>query len=144
MLYENLNHLSAEAFKRYSGVKPATFATMLEVLQEAERDKKKPGRSPALCLEDRLLLTLSYWREYRTRFHIAACYGIYESTANRIITKVENVLLASGRFVLPRRQEPQAAEHELVVVVIDSTETPIERPEKSSAATTAARKSATP
>lgn len=143
MLYENLNNLSAEAFKRYSGVKPATFATMLEVLQEAERNKKKPGRSPALCLEDQLLLALTYWREYRTQFHIAASYGIHESTANRIITKVESVLVASGRFVLPKRQEPQAAEHELVVVVIDSTETPIERPKKSKGSSTAARKSAT-
>lgn len=143
MTYENLRDKSAEAFKRYSGVKPATFATMLEVLQVVERSKKKPGRSSNLSLEDRLLLTLSYWREYRTQFHIAASYGIHESTANRIITKVENVLAASGRFALPKRQAAQAAEHELVVVVVDSTETPIERPKKSSTATIAARKSAT-
>ncbi len=143
MTYENLKEMSAEAFKRYSGVKPKTFETMLEALWKAERDKKKPGRSPALCLEEQLLLTLSYWREYRTQFHIAASYGIHESTANRIITKVENVLSASNRFALPKRQAAQAAEHELVVVVIDSTETPIERPKKSSVAITAARKSVT-
>jgi hypothetical protein len=152
MTYENLKGMSSEAFKRYSGVKPATFETMLEALWKAERDKKKPGRSPALCLEEQLLLTLSYWREYRTQFHIAASYGIHESTANRIINKVENVLSASNRFALPKRQAAQAAEHELVVVVIDSTETPIERPKKSnvpqaqrqgSVAITAARKSVT-
>lgn len=143
MTYKNLKALSAEAFKRYSGVKPATFATMLEVLQEAEQGKKKPGRSSNLSLEDQLLLALCYWREYRTQFHIAASYGIHESTANRIITKIENVLLACSRFALPKRQEPQAAEHELVVVVIDSTETPIERPKKSKDTSTAARKSAT-
>lgn len=92
MTYEHLREKSAEAFKRFSGVKPRTFETMLEELRKAERDKKKPGRSPTLCLEDQLLLTLSYWREYRTQFHIAASYGIHESTVNRIITKVENVL----------------------------------------------------
>lgn len=143
MTYETLKELSAEAFKRYSGVKPQTFEAMIKVLQEAERDKKKPGRSPALCLEDQLLLALSYWREYRTQFHIAASYGIHESTANRIINKVEDILCASGRFALPKKQAPQASEHELVVVVVDSTETPIERPKKSSVTSTAARKSVT-
>ncbi len=138
MTYENLKGMSSKAFKRYSGVKPETFETMLEALSKAERDKKKLRCSPALCLEDQLLLALTYWREYRTQFHIAASYSIHESTANRIITKVEEVLAASGHFALPKRQAPQAAEHELVVVVVDSTETPIERPKKSSAATTAA------
>ena len=143
MTYEKLKALPAEAFKRYSGVKPKTFAAMLELLQETERNKKKPGRSSKLSLEEQLMLTLSYWREYRTQFHIAASYGIYESTANRIITKVEDVLVSSGRFALPKKQAAQAAEHDLVVVVVDSTETPIERPKKSSAATTVARRSAT-
>ncbi len=143
MTYQRLKEKSAEAFKRYSGVKSETFETMIEVLRKAERNKKKPGRSPTLCLEEQLLLTLSYWREYRTQFHIAASYGIHESTANRIINKVENVLSASNRFALPKRQAAQAAEHELVVVVVDSTETPIERPKKSSTASTAARKSVT-
>jgi hypothetical protein len=145
MTYENLKEKSTEAFKRYTGVKPETFETMIEVLRKAERNKKKPGRSSTLSLKDQLLLTLSYWREYRTQFHkvpgaagIAASYGVHESTANRIITKVEDVLAASGRFALPKKQAPQAAEHELVVVVVDSTETPIERPKKSSAATIAA------
>ncbi|MBF7694254.1 transposase family protein [Acinetobacter pollinis] len=29
------------------------------------------GRPPKLCLEDQVLLCLSYWREYRTLFHVA-------------------------------------------------------------------------
>lgn len=141
--YEQFKALSAEAFKRYSGVRPETFATMLQALCHAEQGKKKTGRRPILGLEDQLLLTLSYWREYRTQFHLAASYGVHEATANRIITKVENVLAGSGRFALPKRRVSQAAEHELVVVVVDSTETPIERPKKSSATTTAGRRSAT-
>jgi hypothetical protein len=103
MIHENLKALSAEAFKRYSGVKPRTFSAMLEALRDAEREKKKPGRSSSLSLEDQLLLTLLYWREYRTQFHIAASYGIHKSPANRKITKVENVLAASSRFALPKR-----------------------------------------
>lgn len=138
MSYEQFKAMSAETFKRYSGVRPETFATMLDILRQVEREKKKPGRPPILRLEDQLLLTLSYWREYRTQFHLAASYGIHEATANRIITKVENALCASGRLALPKKRVPQAAEDELVVVVVDSTKTPIERPKKSSAATTAA------
>ncbi|MEQ1231050.1 transposase family protein, partial [Acinetobacter junii] len=37
------------------------------------------------------LMTLSYWREYRTLFHVAMSYGIHESTASRIIHKIENI-----------------------------------------------------
>lgn len=153
MTYENLKELSAEGFKRYSGVKPATFKAMLKALREAEQSKKKAGRSSKLSLEDQLLLTLCYWREYRSQFHLASSYGIHEATASRIINKVEVVLVASGCFALPKRQASPAAEHELVVVVVDSTETAIERPnelgrrlpsQKNRVATTAARKNAIP
>lgn len=144
MTYTKLKELAPEAFKRYSGVKPETFDAMLGVLREVEQDKKKPGRPSKLMLEDQLLLTLSYWREYRTQFHVAASYGVHETTATRIIGKVEDVLIASGRFSLPSKQALGAAEHEWVVVLIDSTETPIERPKKSSVSSTAARKNATP
>ena len=128
MRYEEVKTLVAEAFKRLTGVKPAVFERMLGVLREAEEQKKKAGRSSKLSLEDRLLLALSYWREYRTQFHIAADYGLHESTANRIITKVEDVLIASGKFSLPKRREVE--ETEWTVVLVDVTETPIEKPKK--------------
>lgn len=116
---------------------------MLKVLEAAEAAKRKPGRPSKLALPDQLLLTLSYWREYRTLFHLAASYGIHETTAMRIVKKVEDALIASGRFSLPKRDQGEG-ERAWVVVVIDSTETPIERPKKSSVATIAARRSATP
>jgi hypothetical protein len=34
MIYEQLKEKSSEAFKRYSGLKPETLETMLEVLHE--------------------------------------------------------------------------------------------------------------
>lgn len=142
MTYAKLKELAPEAFRRYSGVKPETFRVMLEVLEKVEECKKKAGRPSKLDLADQLLLTLSYWREYRTQFHVALSYGVHETTATRIINKVEDALSASGRFSLPRKQAAEA-EQEWLVVVIDSTETPIERPKKSSVGSTAARKSAT-
>ena len=85
-------------------------------------------------------MALSYWREYRTQFHIAASYGVHESTVNRIITKVEDVLITSGKFSLPKRREVE--ENEWTVVLVDVTETPIEKPKKSSDVTIVARSNA--
>lgn len=140
MSHDKLKGLAPEAFRRYSGVRPGTFKAMLAVLEEAETSKKKAGRPSKLSLADQLLLTLTYWREYRTQFHLAFTYGIHETTATRIIKKVEDALAASGRFSLPKRPRGEA-EHDWVVVVIDSTETPIEKPKKSSVATTVERRS---
>ena len=139
MRYEAVKDLSPAAFKRLTGVKPKVFAEMVGVFHEAQAQKKKAGRSSKLSLEDKLLLTLSYWREYRTQFHIAANYGVHESTANRIITRVEDLLIGSGRFSLPKRRE--VIETEWTVVLVDVTETPIERPKKSGVTTTAAKNS---
>ena len=77
MRYEAIKDLNPEAFKRLTGVKPEVFRQMVGVLREAETRKKKVGRPSKLPLEDKLLLTLSYWREYRTQFHLAASYAIH-------------------------------------------------------------------
>ena len=139
MRYEEVKGLAPTVFKRLTGVKPQVFSNLLGVLQRAE-GQKKAGRSSKLGLEDRLLMALSYWREYRTQFHIAASYGVHESTANRIITKVEDVLITSGKFSLPKRREVE--ENEWTVVLVDVTETPIEKPKKSSDVTIVARSNA--
>jgi hypothetical protein len=39
-------------------------------------------------------------REYRTYFHIAQSWGVNESTAYRIIQKIENILVRSQEFAL--------------------------------------------
>jgi len=48
---------------------------MLGVRAENTRRQKKPGRPPKLAIEDQILLTLEYWREYRTQFHMAHRWG---------------------------------------------------------------------
>ena len=141
MRYEEVKGLAPEGFKRLTGVKPGVFGQMLEVLREAERKKRKAGRTSKLSLEDKLLLALSYWREYRTQFHIAASYGLHESTANRIITRIEEVLISSGKFSLPKRREVE--ETEWTVVLVDVTETPIEKPKKRSDTTSVVKSSVT-
>lgn len=102
---------------------------MLEVLRAREARKTKRGRTPALCLEDQLVLTLSFLREYRTHFHLAEDWGVDESTVRRTIERVEDALLKSGTFSLPGRKALRD-EHNLEVVVVDIAESPVERPKK--------------
>ncbi len=139
MRYEAVKDLNAEGFKRLTGVKPEVFGQMVGVLRQAETKKRKAGRPSKLGVEDKLLLAMSYWREYR--FHIAASYGLHESTANRIITQVEDTLIRSGAFSLPKRRE--VSESDWTVVLVDATETPVERPKKNNGVTTVGRRSAT-
>jgi hypothetical protein len=71
MIYEHVQHLKPDAFKRLCGVRPETFAEMVTVLEEKARQKRKPGRPSKLSIPNQLLMPLQYWREYRTYFHIA-------------------------------------------------------------------------
>ncbi len=121
--------LPTEKFKRKLGVKPPTFAKMLEILKARELKKKKRGRTPALGLEDQLVLTLSFWREYRTHFHLAEDWQVDESTVRRTIERVEEALISLGDFTLPGRKALRD-DHNLEVVVVDIAESPIERPKK--------------
>lgn len=76
--YDYIKTLGVEEFRRLTGVKKDTFARMVMLLLEAEKVQKiKSGKPHKLCMEDRLLLTLEYLREYRTYFHIASSYGIH-------------------------------------------------------------------
>jgi transcriptional antiterminator len=145
VFYKNLQALSPEQFKRLTGVKLTTFTTMIDVLQQAKKPQKyKGGGKNKLCIEDRLLMTLSYLREYRTQFHIAQDFKVSESTCSRTIVWVENTLIGCGLFSLPKRQSWQGEETDIEVVYVDATETPIERPKKNRNATIQARKNDTP
>lgn len=130
MTYEQVKNLKPEDFKRLCGVRPETFAQMVEVVQAQSQAKQKTGRPGKLSLEDQLLLTLEYLREYRTYFHIGQSWGVNESTAYRIIRKIEDALMASRAFTLPGKKKLQATDTKIEVVVVDVTETPIERPKK--------------
>ena len=142
MTYEQVKHLKPHEFKRLCGVHQDTFAEMVSVLRRAEQ-QTPPGRPPKLSLEDRVLLTLEYGREYRTYFHIAKSWGLHESTAYRTIRQVEDLLIHSGVFTLPGKKQLQASEHQIEVVMVDVTETPIERPKKNKSASTLAKRNGT-
>ena len=141
MRYETVQTLKDEDFKRSTGVQRNTFEKMLEVVESGLRDF---GRPPKLSRADQLLMTLMYWREYRTEFHIGLTYGVSEATVGRTIKKVENVLIQSKQFHLPGKKVLQPSDTMIEIVLVDATEQPIERPKKDRAGITAAKRSVIP
>ena len=130
--------------KSYTGIHKATFHEMLDAMQQCEAQKTKSGRLSVLSLEEQILLALTYWREYQTLYHISMDFSIHESSASRIIRKVEDILIDSGKFKLPKKLPSRVDDDSnWSVVIVDATETPIERPKKTKEITTAVRKNNT-
>jgi Helix-turn-helix of DDE superfamily endonuclease len=120
MKIDTILRLPEVSFRRLTGIKKQTYIEMCAVLRAAETQQKaRGGKANPLSIESRLLMLLEYWRDYRTYFHIGGSYGASESTAFRTIRWCEDTL-------------------------IDATQTPVERPQKSSVPATPARKSAAP
>ncbi len=71
MRYEKAGELKESDFKRLCGVKKETFFLMCEVVTEVYSQETR-GRKSELSIEDQLLPTLGYWREYRTRVSFGA------------------------------------------------------------------------
>jgi len=125
MRYETIKNLKDTDFKPLTGVQRETLNLMLEVVEQGLRDFGRPSK---LSRADQLLMTLMYWREYRTELHIAQSYGISESTVCRTIQKVENALACSEKFRLPGKKALQPSDTVFEVVLVDASEQPIERP----------------
>ena len=140
MLYINLQNCKPEAFKRLVGASPTVFDVMVEVLRANIRVF---GRPPVLTLEDRLLMVLMYWREYRTYAHIGMTYGVSEATVCRTVQQFEAILIKDKRFHLPGKKALRDPQTHFEVILMDATECPCERPKKNSVATIRARKSVT-
>jgi len=139
MKWITIQKLKPSDFRRRVGVKIATFKVMLKEVKKSNknekqkrkrRNKKNAGPKHKYGIEDQLLMTLMYWREYRTMFHIATDYGISESSVSRIIQRTEDILKKSKKFELPKRTKPTGKAITYEVLLIDATESPIERPKK--------------
>jgi hypothetical protein len=131
MKHANLRATSEQNFRRVTGVKRSTFNRMVEILTEAHSIKKsKGGRPNKLSIEDMLFMTLEYLREYRTYLSISKSYGLSESNTFETIRWVESVLVKSKDFRLPGKKALLKSDREFEIILIDATESPIERPKK--------------
>lgn len=131
MNYQSAKKFKPADFKRRFGIKPNTFKRMVKAVEISEDiSPNKRGAKPKLSLEDKILVAIEYWREYRTYFHIGTDWGVSESTVCRIVHQIESRLMQSGQFRLPGKKTLVQGFGEFKVVVMDITETPIERPKK--------------
>jgi len=133
--------LDDEKFRRLTGVKRTTFEKMTLILEQSNKNKKmKGGRKNKLSIENMLLMALEYIREYRTYFHVSQSYGVSESTAYKTVRWVEDSLIKHPDFALPGRKALLKNDVEYDMILIDATETPIERPKKSKSTFTQERR----
>ena len=107
-------------------VKPRTFDAML---YEREAAKKKRGHPSNLCLEQQLLPTLEFWREYRTQHHLAVDWPWQRTPCLAPSSGSKIRSLRAGE--LPCQPAQRAAVRAGVgVVIVDVTEHPADRPKK--------------
>jgi hypothetical protein len=141
--YEKALKLSDENFKQVIGVKKETFEVMVEILTLAYQAKhKRRGRHAKLSIQDMLFMTLKYWRQYVTQLELSIEFQVGEATTHDVIVWVENSLAKSKKFSLLGRGA--LLEHpEIEIVLVDVTESPIERPKKTSASGIAVKRNAT-
>ena len=129
--YIQLVRLTAPKFKRLTGVSRSTFATMCEVVEPVFTLRQAHG-GPRFThsIEDMLLMALTYWREYRTYFHLGQEYDLSESQCFKLVTRIENTLIKDPRFHIQGKKAllhpPKAGAY----VTVDVAESPIERPQK--------------
>jgi hypothetical protein len=130
-------------FKRLYGVKSATFGKMLMILQkEFDELHKKGGKPPKLTPEDKLYITLKYLREYRTMDSIAAEYKVCKGSVCLSIQWVEDTLVKDGTFALPGKRVLKRKSASFEYIVVDVTESPINRPKKDQKAYYSGKKTA--
>jgi DDE superfamily endonuclease len=132
--YETVSKLSSIQFRRLTGVQKTTFREMVSVIAKVENKRSsRRGKPSHLSIEDKVLMSLEYLREYRTYFHLGQSYGLSESACYRNCKWVENILITSKAFSLPGKKALLKSDAEFEVILIDATESPIERPKKKNA-----------
>ena len=129
MKLEVLNKMDEDKFRRATGVKRKTFEEMVRITREADKKKREQGGRPSkTSIEEQVLMTLEYLREYRTYQQIGISYGVSESAAYKTIKFVEDSQIKSESFRLPGKKVLR--DKIIEVVMVDATESPIERPKK--------------
>ena len=128
---DRLSKLDETEYQALFGVKKPTFDAMLSILEEAYKQlRKQGGRPPKLSVLDKLVITLSYYREYRTMEHIGFDYNIAKGRICDAVKWVENTLLQNGIFSLPSKKTLLSPDSDIEIVIVDATEQETERPKK--------------
>ena len=106
MKYEKIANCSGTKFLRITGEKRSTFEEVVEILRTVyARKYQRIGRPQKLTIEDLLLATLEYLREYLNYAHIAASYDVAESSIYRGIWWVEGTLIPGLKTLIKSNAE---------------------------------------
>ena len=147
MYWSYLEKYSDPSFKRATGIHKKIFLEIIEVIRDyKQKNRKHPrsGNKASLSMEDTLLLVLMYYREYRTQYHIGITYGISESRVCELIKEIESIIIQDSRYHLPGKKQLLKSENSFEVVLVDVSESPIERPKKNNENTTQAKRKGIP
>jgi hypothetical protein len=142
---DRISKMSAGKYKEIFGVEKHVFDRLLRLLDVADTFQRKStaGRKSRLSVLDKLVITLMYWREYRTYRHIAFDYDVGKTQIGDAVLWVENTIIASGLCNLKSARELRDNPSKIKIVIVDVTEQEIERPKRGRRSGTPARKSDT-
>ena len=128
-------------FFRLSGICLADFDALVHQLQplwlaqEKQRLTRKDrqraiggGRKYRLELSEQLLLCLIYYRTYASQAFIGLVFNISSPTVSRRVCAM--TILMAGHFAMPERKIKLSTkdQNELLYLMIDGTERPVQRP----------------
>ena len=134
MKYNKVKKFKDSKFKRLIGIPRELFEILVEILRVAlELKHKNGGRTPNLEVEDILLMTLTYYRDYPTFLSLGFQYDLDESNAYRWVKWAEKIIFQNIH------KEEEIEEDKLIDIsvlgmsnhklyLVDVTECSIERP----------------
>ncbi len=128
------------AFRRLTGLDPATFGALLPQVEQAWLDaqcrrrqrpgrRRRPGAGPkcSLSVADQLLVLLIYYRTYVSHVFLAFLFAVDDATICRTLRRIEPLL--AGIFRIPERRV-ELQPDEIRELFFDGTERPTRRPKK--------------
>ena len=110
--------------KRAVGIPRVLFEILFAVLEQPfKKRRSKGGPKPKLALEDILLMTLTYYRDYPTFFSLGNMFGIDKSNAYRWVIWTESILSTAFDGIVDIQLLDETSEQ-----LVDVTECTIQRP----------------
>jgi len=142
---KRIKNLPEEKYLVLFGVRKPTFDEMLAILERAYKEmRKKGGRERKLCVLDMLIVTLAYYRDYRTMENLGFDYGVHKQRISEAIDWVEKTLIKDGVFSLPSKRGLLKENNPVSIAIIDVTEQETERPKHKQKESYSGKKNGTP
>ena len=104
--WEHVQSSNDKDIQRYYGVPISVLQKLVDVAREFGRSETR-GRPNKLTVEEQVLLTVQYWRQYLPQHALGKLFGVSEATACRIIEAVEKAIIKSGKFNLDKKTIPE-------------------------------------